>query len=75
MTSAWKMTFIHTVIHRTPGVAYGTADDRRAIISNERYEFVIINYDGVRIVMDDIIKAKFDLIVVDEANAYKSVTY
>ena len=74
MTSAWKNDIYNTVIHRTPGVAYGTADDRRAIISNERYEFVIINYDGVRIVMDDIIKAKFDLIVVDEANAYKSVS-
>ena len=74
MTSAWKNDIYNTVIHRTPGVAYGTADDRRAIISNERYEYVIINYDGVRIVMDDIIKAKFDLIVVDEANAYKSVS-
>ena len=74
MTSAWKNDIYNTCIHRTPGVAYGNADDRREIISNERYEFVIINYDGVRIVMDDIIKAKFDLIVVDEANAYKSVS-
>jgi SNF2 family DNA or RNA helicase len=34
---------------------------------------VIINYDGVEIVLDDIANAGFDLIVVDEANAYKNV--
>ena len=74
MTSAWKNDIYNTCIHRTPGVAYGSAEDRRAIINNTQYEFVIINYDGVNIVRDDIAKANFDLIVVDEANAYKSVT-
>ena len=64
----------NTCIHRVPGVAYGTAEDRRAIISNPLYEFVIINYDGVHIVREDIAEADFDLVVVDEANAYKSVT-
>jgi len=74
MTSAWKNDIYNTCIHRIPGIAYGTAADRKAIISNTRYEFVIINYDGVRIVKDDIIDANFDLIVVDEANAYKNVS-
>ena len=74
MTSAWKNDIYNTCIHRVPGVAHGSADDRRAIISNPQYEFVIINYDGVAIVKDDIKKAKFDLIVVDEANAYKTVS-
>jgi SNF2 family DNA or RNA helicase len=74
MTSAWKNDIYNTCIHRIPGEAYGTADDRRLIINNPRYEFVIINYDGVAIVKDDIINANFDLVVIDEANAYKSVT-
>jgi hypothetical protein len=46
MTSAWKNDIYNTCIHRIPGEAYGTADDRRLIINNPRYEFVIINYDG-----------------------------
>ena len=74
MTSAWKNDIYNTCIHRVPGVAYGRADDRRAIINNPNYEFVIINYDGVAIVREDIEKANFDLIVIDEANAYKSVS-
>jgi len=74
MTSAWKNDIYNTCVHRVPGVAYGNADQRRAIINNTQYEFVIINYDGVAIVKQDIIDANFDLIVVDEANAYKSVS-
>ena len=74
MTSAWKNDIYNTCLHRHPGVAYGTAADRKLIINNPKYEFVIINYDGVRIVKDDIIDANFDLIVVDEANAHKNVS-
>lgn len=74
MTSAWKNDIYNTCVHRVPGVAHGKPEDRRLIINNPQYEFVIINYDGVQIVKDDIKKAKFDLIVVDEANAYKTVS-
>jgi SNF2 family DNA or RNA helicase len=60
-------------MHRTVVVAYGDANKRKKIINGE-YEFVIINFDGVGIVSEDISKAGFDLIVIDEANAYKTVT-
>ena len=35
-------------------------------------EYIIINYDGVSIVADDIINGGFDLIIVDEATHYKN---
>jgi SNF2 family DNA or RNA helicase len=73
MYSAWQGDIFNTAIHRTSAVAYGTSDKRRKIINGE-YEFIIINFDGVAVVKDEIEKAKFDLIVIDEANAYKSVT-
>jgi SNF2 family DNA or RNA helicase len=60
-------------MHRTVAVAHGPADKRVKIIEGE-YEFVIINYDGVAIVRDAIEKANFDLIIIDEANAYKTPT-
>jgi SNF2 family DNA or RNA helicase len=59
-------------MHRNVDIAYGAKDKRRAII-NGPAEFVIINYDGVEIVADDIARGGFDLIVIDEANAYKNV--
>jgi SNF2 family DNA or RNA helicase len=58
-------------MHRSVAVAHGPAVKRTKVIQGP-YEFVIINYDGVAIVKDDIIKGGFDLIVIDEANAYKS---
>jgi len=73
MYSAWQADVFKTAMHRTVAVAYGDASKRKKIIAGA-YEFVIINYDGVNIVREDIAKADFDLIVVDEANAYKTVT-
>ena len=73
MYSAWQADIFKTAMHRTVGVAYGDAA-KRAKIVNGSYEFVIINYDGVNTVAAEIAKAQFDLIVVDEANAYKTVT-
>jgi SNF2 family DNA or RNA helicase len=35
---------------------------------------LIINYDGVAVVKDAIAKADFDLVVIDESNAYKTTT-
>ena len=72
MDSAWRADLFKFAIHRSVDIAYGSADKRRAIINGDA-EYVIINYDGVEIVLDDIANAGFDLIVVDEANAYKNV--
>ena len=71
MFSAWQGDIFNTAMHRTVGIAHGTANKREKII-NEEYDFVIINYDGVGIVRETISKNKFDLIIIDEANAYKS---
>ncbi|NBW15236.1 MAG: DEAD/DEAH box helicase [Caulobacteraceae bacterium] len=73
MYSAWQADIFKTAMHRTAGVAHGPADKRKKIIRGA-YDFVIINYDGVHIVQKEIEEAAFDLIVVDEANAYKTAT-
>jgi SNF2 family DNA or RNA helicase len=72
MHSAWQQDVFKTAMHRSCAVAYGTADKRRKII-NDTYEFVVINFDGVHTVRDTIDAANFDLIIVDEANSYKTV--
>lgn len=73
MYSAWQNDIFHTAMHRTVAIAHGEVAKRKRVIAGE-YEFVIINYDGVSTVRDDIDRAKFDLIVIDEANAYKTVS-
>jgi SNF2 family DNA or RNA helicase len=60
-------------VHRTVDVAYGSAEKRKKIASSTA-EFVIINYDGLPAIAESTIASKaFDLIVIDEANAYKNV--
>jgi SNF2 family DNA or RNA helicase len=73
MQSAWQADLFKFAMHRKVGVAYGDRHKRKAIVESDA-EFVIINYDGVEIVADDIAKQNFDLIIIDEANAYKTVT-
>ena len=71
MDSAWRADLFKFAMHRKVDVAYGARDKRRTIINSDA-EFVVINFDGVEIVAEDVEKAGFDLIVVDEANAYKN---
>lgn len=73
MQSAWQADLFKFAVHRKVGVAYGDRRKRTAVIESDA-EFVIINYDGVEIVKDAITAGKFDLIIIDEANAYKTVT-
>jgi SNF2 family DNA or RNA helicase len=71
MDSAWRNDLFQVAMHRTVDVAYGAKDKRKKII-NQGSDFVIINYDGVEIVAEDIDKGGFDLIIVDEATHYKN---
>ena len=71
MKSAWQGDLFRFAIHRTVAIAYGNADKRKEIIRGNA-EFVIINFDGVGIVKKEILEGGFDLIVVDEASAYKN---
>lgn len=70
MSSAWQKDLFTFAMHRTVAVAYGTAEKRRAIIKTQA-QFTIVNYDGVRFCQEPL-AGRFDLIVVDEANAYKN---
>lgn len=71
MKSAWQQDLFKFAIHRSVAVAYGSAAKRKEIINNGA-EFVVINFDGVDIVKKEILAGGFDLIVVDEASAYKN---
>lgn len=71
MDAAWKADLFSFAMHRTVGIAYGSAERRRKVLA-QNTEFVIINYDGVAVVQKEIISGGFDLIIVDEATGYKT---
>ena len=71
MKSAWQIDLFKFAIHRTVEIAHGSASKRKQIIKANA-EFIIVNFDGVGIIKKEIINGGFDLIVVDEASAYKN---
>lgn len=71
MKAAWQTDLFKFAMHRSCSVAHGSADQRRKII-DAGSDFVIINFDGVAVVEEEIKAGGFDLIVVDEATAYKN---
>ena len=71
MKSAWQNDLFKFAMHRTCDIAYGDRKKRAKIVQGGA-EFIIINFDGLSIIKDDIKNGGFDLIVVDEASAYKN---
>lgn len=71
MKSAWQKDLFTFAMHRSCSVAHGDAKTRKKII-NAGAEFVVINFDGLAVVKDEVLNGGFDLVVVDEANAYKN---
>jgi SNF2 family DNA or RNA helicase len=71
MGAAWRADLFNVAMHRTVDIAYGSAEKRRKIIAGGA-EFIIINFDGLQIVKDEILAGGFDLIIVDEASSYQN---
>lgn len=73
MDTAWRADLFRTVMHRSVAIATGSRRQREAIIQGDA-EFVIINFDGVKVVPEALRNGGFDLIIIDEATALKSAS-
>lgn len=75
MQDAWMNGISKSIIHRSAIVAHHQQAVRRIEMVQGDYEFVIINYDGLNLISNEVkADGRFDLIIVDEANAYKNVS-
>lgn len=75
MQSAWLGDLNNSIIHRSAIVAHHPQASRRIEMVQQDYQFVIANYDGLNLIADEINNdGRFDLVIVDEANAYKTMT-
>lgn len=73
MHSAWMQDLGNSVIHRSAVVAHHAQAARRIELIQENYELVIINYEGLSLIANEVkADGRFDLVIVDEANAYKN---
>jgi superfamily II DNA or RNA helicase len=74
MQSAWGNDLFRFAMHRSVGIAHSHARNKRIKVVESDVEFVVCNFDGLEIIKDAVVANQFDLIVIDEANAYKTVS-
>jgi SNF2 family DNA or RNA helicase len=74
MQSAWQNDLFRFAMHRTVAIAHSHSRQKRIDAVCSDAEFVICNFDGLDIIQEAVRQNEFDLIVVDEANAYKTVS-
>ena len=75
MQSAWMGDISNSIIHRSAIVAHHQQAARRIEMVQGDYEFVVTNYEGLNLIANEInTDGRFDLIIADEANAYKNVS-
>lgn len=75
MHSAWMGDINNSVIHRSAVVAHHAQASRRIELIQGDYEIVIINYDGLNLVAEEVKRdGRFDLVIVDEATSYATAT-
>jgi SNF2 family DNA or RNA helicase len=73
MHAAWMGDINNSVIHRKSVVAHHSSAMRRVELVQGDYELVIANYEGLNLIADEVNNdGRFDLVIVDEANAYKN---
>jgi SNF2 family DNA or RNA helicase len=73
MHDAWVSSIGKSIIHRSVIAAHHSQASRRIEMVQGDYEFVVVNYDGLNLIANEVVaNGKFDLVIVDEANAYKN---
>lgn len=73
MYTAWQADIMNSVMHRSSIVAHHSKASRRVEMIQGDYEFVITNYEGLNLIAHEVrADGRFDLVIVDEANAYKN---
>jgi SNF2 family DNA or RNA helicase len=72
--SAWQAELFQSAMHRKTVVAYSKDAKKRSQLVNGNQDFTILNYDGVHTNFHDLNKQRYDLIIIDEGNAYKNAS-
>lgn len=73
LTRVWQDEAFRVLTHRSTALLYGPAKKRKDLYASDHWEIGIVNFDGVKILADQIAADPWlDLIVVDEATAYRN---
>ena len=69
---SWGNTLEKHFRHLSVGILVGSGQKRRKMLAETNYDVYITNFDGVKILEDELVAKNFDHIIVDESTAYKN---
>jgi len=69
--SVWGNEIFFNFNNRKYALAHGRREDREIAIKS-RVDFVIINHDGLVSMQNELIREKFDVLIIDELTAFKN---
>lgn len=76
LNRVWADELFKVLMHRHSSVFYGSAERRRSLYATGQWEIGVVNFDGVPIladlIMQDVSSGALDMIVIDEASAYRN---
>lgn len=67
----WSAAIDEHLPHLSYGVLTGSKANRLKTLKNKT-DLYLINFDGVAVIFEELMKFKFDMIILDEASAYKN---
>jgi len=71
MRSVWADEIVATIPNRSYSIVHGTRDDRHRAVKR-KVNFYITNHDAVRTYSELFIKQNFDIVIIDEVDAFKN---
>ena len=71
--SVWGKSIFKNLLHRKYEILHGSRAVRLNNLSKD-VDFYIINHDGFKSIGEELAKAKFDIIIIDELTAFKTHT-
>lgn len=71
MGSVWYDSVRQNLSNKSVGIAHGPKNKRENVLK-QQFEYTIINHDGVKMIVDELIAQRYDIIIVDELTAYKT---
>ena len=71
--SVWGDSIFNHQPYRKFSYLTGSKEKRLKALKDEAFYYVI-NHDGIKVIEDELIKAKFDLVIIDEVTAYATHT-
>jgi SNF2 family DNA or RNA helicase len=72
MKIVWMNEIFLNMPHRRAGIAHGNKQYRLSVLHDPSCEIVITNHDAVKVIGDEILRERPDLIIIDEVTAFKS---